>query len=90
MAEDRTLTIAVRNEGVSVGDEVDVEVDPGGVVELLTLTVRLNASNRREDILVGQIRLRPLLNGEVTMVTARMPGRYGEALVEVKPARDFE
>jgi hypothetical protein len=59
MGEDRTLTIAVRNEGVAVGDEVHVEVDPGGVVELLTPTVRLNASNRREDILVGQIRLRP-------------------------------
>lgn len=88
MGEDRTLTIAVRNEGVSVGDEVHIEVDPGGVAELLTPTVSLNASNRREDILVGQIRLRPLLSGEVTVVTARMTDRYGEALVEVKPARD--
>jgi hypothetical protein len=88
MGEDRTLTVAARNEGVAVGDEVQVEVEPGGVVELLTPTVRLNASARREDILVGQIRLRPLLSGDVTVVTARMPDRYGEALIEVRPARD--
>jgi hypothetical protein len=87
MGEERTLTVAARRQGIGVGDEASVGVEPGGVVELLTPTVPLKPHARREDLLVGQIRLRPLIEGEVTMVTASLGHRTADALVEVKPSR---
>jgi hypothetical protein len=87
MGEERTLTVSARRQGVATGDEVSVAVDPGGVVELLTPKVPLKAHSRREDVLVGQIRLRPLIQSEVTMVSASIGHRTADALVEVKPPR---
>lgn len=87
MGEERTLTVAARRQGIAVGDEVSVGVDPGGVVELLTPRVPLKAHSRREDILVGQIRVRPLIEGEVAMISASLGHRTADALVEVKPPR---
>jgi hypothetical protein len=87
MGEDRTLTIAARNQGISVGEEVLLEADPGGVVEVLTPTVKLKAHARREDILVGQIRLRPLLEGEQTLITAKMNFHSAVAVIEVRSSR---
>jgi hypothetical protein len=88
MGEDRTLTVAARKAGVAVGDEVQVEVDPGGVVELLTPIAPLRAHARREDLLVAQVRVRPLIVGEATMLTARLAGRSAHALIEVRPSRE--
>ena len=88
MGEDRTLTVAARNENVSVGDEVHIDADPVGVVEILTPVVPLRSHTRREDLLVGQIRLRPLIEGEVTLVAATMADRTANALVEVRPGRE--
>jgi hypothetical protein len=87
MGEDRTLTVAARKDGVVVGDEVRIEVDPGGVVEVLTPTVSLKPHTRREDVLVAQIRLRPLIVGEATMITASIRSRTAHALLEVQPPR---
>jgi hypothetical protein len=89
MGEIRTLTVAARKENAVVGDQVAVDVDPGGVVELLTPTLSLGIHPRREDVLVGQIRLRPLIEGEVTLVTATLAERSAHALVEVKPEREI-
>lgn len=57
------------------------------MVEVLTPTVALRSHPRRDDILVAQIRIRPLLVGEVTMVAATMGDRSANALAEVRPAR---
>jgi hypothetical protein len=88
MGEDRTLTVAARNENIAAGDELAITSDPVGVVELLTPTVQLRAHARREDLLVGQIRIRPLIEGEVTLVAASMADRSAHALVEVRPSRE--
>lgn len=87
MGEDRTLTVVARRQGAAVGDTVLVQVDPSGVVELLTPTVTLQPHTRREDVLVAQIRLRPLLAGESSIVTASLGHRTADALAEVKPPR---
>jgi len=89
IGEDRTLTVAARNENISLGDEVTVSLDPEGVVELLTPTVPFRAHNRREDILVGQIRLRPKLEGESTLVTALYDGLSADSIVEIRPPREI-
>jgi len=88
IGEDRTLTVAARNENISIGDEVAISLDPEGVVELLTPMVSLRAHKRREDVLVGQIRLRPMLEGESTLVTAVCEGRSADSIVEVRPPRE--
>ena len=87
MGEDRTLTVVARKDGVAVDDEVHIEVDPGGVVELLTATAPLKIHARREDVLVAQVRLRPLIVGEATMITATIGPRTAHALLEVQPPR---
>lgn len=87
MGEDRTLTAVARKDGLAVGDEVQVTVDPGGVVELLTPTVQLRPHGRREDVLVAQIRVRPLIAGEATMVSATLGPRTAHALIETRPSR---
>lgn len=87
MGEDRTLTIAARKAGLAVGATVTVEVDPEGVVELLTPEVVLGSHSRREDVLVGQVRVRPKLAGESTIITAKVAGRAAHALIEVRPPR---
>lgn len=87
MGEDRTLTLVARAENLSVGDTVTISADPGGVIEVLTPSVSLRPHSRRDDVLVGQVRIRPLLVGEVTMVAATMADRNANALAEVRPSR---
>ena len=88
LGEDRTLTVAARREGLAAGDEIEIEVDPAGVVEVLSRVVPLHDHRRRDDIFVGQIRLRPLIPDEATLVTARVDGRVAHGLVEVKQDRE--
>jgi len=88
--EDRTLTVAVRRDRASVGDPVSVSMSPEGVLELLTPSPTLGEHRRREDVLVTQVRLRPVLVGEMTMVTVCHEGACGEALVMVRPQREVE
>jgi hypothetical protein len=89
MGEEKTLTVAARRQGIDVGDEVAIATEPGGVIELLTPKVALKPHTRREDVLVGQIRLRPLIEGEATMVTASLGHRTADALAEVRPSREL-
>jgi hypothetical protein len=87
MGEDRVLTVAARNDGISVGDEVTVETDPIGVVEVLTPSLSLNRHPRRGDVLIGQLHLRPLIPDESAMITAKLHDRISHALIEVRPER---
>jgi hypothetical protein len=87
MGEDRTLTVAARADDVAEGDIVQVSTDPTGVVEVLTTTVPLKPHTRREDILVGQIRIRPLIEDESTIITAELGDRKADALIEVRSER---
>jgi hypothetical protein len=88
VGENRTLTVAARRDRFNVGDEVQVFVDPEGVVDLLTPTVTLKHHSRREDLLAGQIQLQPLLEGESTLVTASAESLTAVAMVEVRPPRE--
>jgi hypothetical protein len=87
MGEDRTLTVAARADDVAEGDIVQVSTDPTGVVEVLTTAVPLKPHARREDILVGQIRVRPLIEDESTIITAELGDRKADALIEVRSER---
>jgi hypothetical protein len=88
IGEDRTLTVAVRKDLSSVGEVVQIELDPEGVADLLTPTVELQPHSRRDDLLVGQIRLRPLIEGEATLVMAKISNFSASAIVEIKPPRE--
>jgi len=85
MGENRTLTLAVRVDKASEEDKASIELDPEGVVNLLTPTVKIHPHNRRDDLLVGQIRLRPIIEGEATIITATINGLNANAIVTVKP-----
>jgi hypothetical protein len=87
MGEDRTLTVVGRRSDLTEETSVDITVDPVGVVEVLSDSVTLRTHSAREDVLVSQVRLRPLLEGEVTIVTATAGSANAAALVEVKPER---
>jgi hypothetical protein len=88
MGEDRTLSVVARAGDIALGDIVEIDSDPAGVVEVLSPSVALRSHTRREDVLVGQIRLRPLIEGESTIITGRLGEREAAALVEVKAPRD--
>lgn len=87
LGEDKTLSVIVRADlGVT---EVSCGVEPGGVVELVDGSVtRLNPHKRRPDVLVGQIRLRPLLEDD-TLLTVTVGSYSAVALLEVRPEREI-
>jgi len=87
LGEDRTLTVIGRKGDIPEGAEVIISVDPIGVVEVLGLNVPLQSHSRREDVLAGQVRLRPLLAEESTIVTAQYESTSASALVEVRASR---
>ena len=91
LGEDRTLTVAARKDDVAEGDAVEIDADPAGVVEILTPVVPLQRHRWRDDLLVGQIRIRPLIESETTLITARLDvARVADALVEVRAERETE
>ena len=90
--EDRTLDgrPCEQRPRVSRRLRVSVSMSPDGVLELLTPGPTLGEHRRREDVLVTQVRLRPVLVGEMTMVTVCHEGACGEAIVMVRPQREVE
>lgn len=88
MGEDRTLTVAGRREDIPDEAEVDISIDPAGILELLTPRVVLRPHVRRDDVLVGQVRLRPILEGEATIVSVHYESASAGALVEVRAERE--
>lgn len=90
LGEDRTLVVHARADGISAGDAVSVEVDPKGVLEVLTERVDLRPHEKRPDVLTGRIRLRPLVDGQAVIVAAEVAGRTAEAILEVRESRVIE
>ena len=87
--EDKTITLQARAD-LANGNPV-VELDPEGVVELIDgSTITLSVHKRRPDVLTGQIRVRPLVEGEQTILTAHYSGHSVPALLEVRPERIVE
>lgn len=84
VGEDKTLTLQVRvNLGVK---DARVSLEPGGVLELLDDgPIELKSHRRRDDVLVGQVHLRPLLEGEAAFLTAEAGSHSVVALIEVLP-----
>ena len=87
MGENKTLSVLVRKDVQAPC--VEVSVDPGGVVDVVTGTeVELRPHKARSDALIGRIRLRPLLEDEVTMLTVRANEHTADAMVDVRPERE--
>ncbi len=79
----KTLTVLAKREGLSSAPRVSVFVDPEGVVELVDGgEILLVPHKKRDDVMVGQLRLRPLLP-DVTLLQCEVEGRAAEAIVEV-------
>ena len=88
LGEDKTLSVvALRSLETN---EIDVEVDTEGVVEFLdAFPVTLANHPRREEYLIGRIRVRPLIENEETLLSVNCGSAKVEALIEVKPEREF-
>jgi hypothetical protein len=87
LGESRTITLVAHAEGLTADASASVTLDPEGVVELVDgPTLPLVPHRRREDLLVAQIRVRPLLS-EVTLLQCEVQGRTAEAMLEVKEER---
>lgn len=86
MGEDKTVSVVVsRRLGVT---SICAEVDPEGVVELSSgMSSELWDHPRREDFLIGRIRLRPLIEDEDTFLIVRAGDEEASALIEVRPER---
>jgi hypothetical protein len=88
LGENKTLTVVVARDSICNSTQVSVSVDPAGVVELIDgSTVPLSQHRRRSDLLVGQIRLRPLVP-EVALIQCEVEGHVADALVTVLEERD--
>jgi hypothetical protein len=88
IGEDKTLSVLLRREGVADDSTVAVSVDPPGVVELIDGSfISLQAHRRQPDILIGQIRLRPLVP-EVALIQCELEDRVAEAIVSVQSERN--
>jgi hypothetical protein len=85
MDEDRTLSIVARKDDLA-SLSVEVEAEPIGIVELLSASVELEPHQRRADLLIGQLRIRPLIE-DATILTARADARRASAFLEVRPPR---
>lgn len=85
--ENKTVSVVVsRDAGV---DELEVDLDPEGVVELLDgSTVVLEDHPRRDDLLIGRMGLRPLIEDDETYCTVRRGELEAMALIQVRPERE--
>jgi len=89
LGEDRTLSAIVRADIAAPGDSVEVTADPEGVVEILDTGPRLAAHPRNPDLLITQVRLRPI-DASSTIISASGAGHTAEAIVEVRESRPIE
>lgn len=87
MGEDKTLTVQVRADLKLT--EVEVEVDPEGVIAIVgdTKITLVPHKKRPTEILVGQIRVRPLVEDKETLLSAKCGAFSTASLVEVRAER---
>ena len=89
MNEDKTVTIRVRKD---LAEKIaKVSADPEGVVEILDSSdIELSRHRRRDELLTGQVRLRPLVESSEALLTATVGEHSCVGLAEVRPERVFE
>jgi hypothetical protein len=87
MGEEKVVSVLVRKDLEQ--SAVQAEVDPDGVVDLLDQTVTLKPHRRRQDLLTGQVRVRPLMEDQ-TLLSARCGEHSVVGVVEVRPERVVE
>jgi len=87
MGEDKTLTVQVRADLKLT--EIDVEVDPEGVIAIVGETkIALTPHKKRPtDILVGHVLVRPLVEGKETLLSVRCGSYSAVGLIEVRAER---
>ena len=87
MGEEKTISVMVVPELCS--NDVVVQCDPAGVVEILGgSTVSLAPHRTRPDLLTGQIHLRPLLESQ-TLLTVSCGDHSDVAIIEVRLEREI-
>lgn len=91
VGETKTLSVICDRAGLEEGDEVSLQLDPKGVVELVNGdTVPLGAHRDRVDGLSGRVHVKALTEDE-TIITAQVAERTEAALiVGVPPAPEPE
>lgn len=87
MGEEKTLSVQVRADLGAT--EVEVEVDPEGVIGLVSGTRAALSPHKRKptELLVGQIRIQPLVEGRETLLSVKCGSHSAVALVEVRQER---
>lgn len=90
MGEDKTLSVLVRGDLPDA--DLHVEVDPQGVVELVTNDgdLELVPHKKRADVRVARVRLRPLIEGGETMLAVTYGEEVAYAIIEVREEREIE
>ena len=88
MGEDKTISVQVRAD-LNL-KSVSVEIDPEGVIEVEDAELPLEPHRRRDDLHVAQIRVRPLLEDQATLLTVHAGAQTAVAYVEVRPERVIE
>ena len=87
MGEDKTVSVMVVPELCI--DEVTVQCEPAGVIEILDgASIALSPHKKRPDLLSGQVHLRPLLEDQ-TLLTVKCSENSAVALIEVRPEREI-
>ena len=87
MGEDKTLSVVVnRSIGAS---ELNIEVDPEGVIEVLDFRpIPLLNHPHQEGFQIARIHIRPIIEDEQTFLTVRCGEIEEVAIIEVKPERE--
>lgn len=89
IGEPRTLSVLARSDSAAIGDEIEVTMEPEGVVDIAKPMIPLSSHRRRDDLLIAQVQLTPLLENESTLITATQNGHSAVAMVEVLPEREW-
>lgn len=84
LGEEKTVSLVVPPH--FSGATADISVDPADIVAIEESVVHLAPHRRRPQWLSGQIRVRPLVEGEA-ILSARCGGQEAVAMVEVRTAR---
>jgi hypothetical protein len=90
VGEVRTLSLLAQSSGLKQGAEVTLIVKPSDVLEILEgFSVALGPHRRREHILIAQVHIRSVAEGEA-MITASIDSREALAWITVEPPEQKE
>jgi hypothetical protein len=87
MGEDKTLSVIVSRS--LEANELELEVDPEGVIELLDVSpIPLIPHPQKDNFLIARVHVRPIIEEEQTFLTIRCGSAEAVAVIEVRPERD--